>query len=506
MQGSISIPGTDLEKRHGIPLRSGPLRLRDSLATHSTRFQLTHAARELVRSSGKPVSVEDSSVSGLRILFEPAMDQQIKMKTELSYDTPLQLMPPPAIGVLQPDPGMRVGTRREADADLDYLDPELVLPRITDRVPTEPEWTYLARTVLPNGSTTAPVDTRFVEPGVGRTYLLDVLHFADAPEYLDFSVTGAGRTPYSAGGLRDIGNHDDGYVPLVRAHHRHRMSRMIAAEGGRVPRTGAIIILREHSRHEANGEEIPVALLVRGFRNVLRVKQLDPIANLMLSRSRWDAIQAMLRTEAESVLRSAPSPGPCRCLTPSIVLGNYPTPKCSAARTCNALRRRHIRSAAPAMILDARERLAFEALGDPAATAFSMRQFVMWFSETLGKQLGLLRALRILHDYRVINSSRHYNSLGDTNVTLAAELPDLDTLIRVDEDPDYARDVFGITADQQRYLADGFLHFHLHEVALAFGVTLTLANAASLSDADTTRFLRAAFNQGYTIACGCPAW
>ena len=506
MQGTPSIQSTDLEKRHCISLQSGPLRLRDSLATHSTRFQLAHAARELVRSSGKPVSVEDSSVSGLRILFEPGMGQQIKMTTELNYDTPLQLMPPPAMGVLQPDSGMRVGTRREVNADLDYLDPELVLPRITNRAPTEPEWTYLARTVLPDGFTDAPVDTRFVEPGVGRTYLVDLIHFADAPGYLDFSVTGAGRTPYSAGGLRNIGNHDDGYVPLVRARHRHRMSRMIAAEGGRVPRTGAIITLREHCRHEANGEEIPVALLVRGFRNVLRVKQLDPIANLMLSRSRWDAIQAKLRTEAEWVLRSAPSRGPCLCLTPSIVLGSYPTPKCSASRTCNVLRRRHIRSAAPAIILDARERLAVEALGEPAATAFSTRQFVMWFSETLGKQLGLLRALRILHDYRVIVSSTHYNSLGDTNVTLAAELPDLDTLVRVDDDPDYAHDVFGITADQQRDLANGFLHFHLREVALAFGVTLTLATAAELSDADTTRFLRAAFNHGYTTACGYPAW
>jgi hypothetical protein len=402
---------------------------------------------------------------------------------------------------------MCVATQPEPDASLEYLDPEFVLPLVLPH--SEPAWSYLARTIKRDGLSKSAVDSRFVEPGVGRTYIVDFVHFADASEYLDFSVTGAGPTPYSAQGLLNIGNHEDGYVPLVRARHRHRMSQMLSSVGSRVPRTGALIILRNHHRREPDGRTSSVALLVRGFRNVLRVKQLDPIANLMISRSRWAGIQAQLRAEAEGILKRMPSPGLCRCLTPSIVLGSYRAPSCSSRRTCNVLRRYHIRSAAPALIFDARERLAFEIFGEPIAAALPPRQYVQWFSQMLGAQLGFFRALRMLHDYRVTGPTQageRFNSLSDTNVTLAAELPDLDTLMKVDDCPEYNHEVFGVTRDQERDATNRFLHHHGREVELAFGVARTLANAARQLDGDSARFLRTAFNEGYRKACGRPAW
>lgn len=86
------------------------------------------------------------------------------------------------------------------------------------------------------------------------------------------------------------------------------------------------------------------------------------------------------------------------------------------------------------------------------------------------------------------------NSLGDTNVTLAGELADLDTAIAVDE-PDSEESLL-ITRAERLYLAAQFDDLHGIEAGLASGISQTVAliaadGAQQAADAAATAFWRA---------------
>jgi hypothetical protein len=484
----------------GLNLTESGLRL--CLASHSGRLRCTAAASDIALLSGGRVTIEDPSVGGLRLIVEAGHDGSTRLTTELGTETPLHSLPPPALGLLQPDASMLVATRAERDIDVEYAADSLVPPSIAGTPSQDQPWDYLARTIALDATDHDPIGDRFVEPGVGRSYLLDFLRFDGQPQFLDFSATGVGRTPYSAGGLTLGLNRDDGYMPLVRARHRHRLSLIIERGGGRVPRTAAIVRLRNHYRRERNGAEIPVALLIRGFRSVLRVKQLDPVGSLMLSRRHWNAIQRQLRSESARNPATPPLSDPCRCLTPTFLLT-----QCSPRRTCNVLRRHHIATTAPAMFWGARARLAFELEGEAIADAIPAAEFASWFSGTLGEQLGVLANLRILHEYRAVlpakaDLAEGPNSLSDTNVTLAAELPDLDTAILVDDDEAYNHEVFGLSRAQQQGLRSSFGTLHAREVALARDIARVLTIVAVPDDPVAAEHSRHAFDQGYRMASG----
>ncbi|MGO9080698.1 MAG: hypothetical protein ACLQDY_16905 [Streptosporangiaceae bacterium] len=472
------------------------------LASHSDRLRCTAAASDLARLSGGRVIIEDPAVGGLRLIIEASHDGSTRLTTELGARTPLRRLPPPALSLLQPDDDSLVATRAERDIEVEYACDSLVPPRITGMPGQDQPWGYLARTIALDATGHDPIGDRFVEPGVGRSYLLDYLRFEGRPEFLDFSATGVGRTPYSAGGLVVGLNRDDGYMPLVRARHRHRLSLLIEQGGGRVPRTAAIVRLRSHYRREPNGAETPVALFIRGFRSVLRVKQLDPIGSLMLSRRHWNAVQRQLRS-ASAQAAPALMPGPCRCLTPTFLYT-----RCSQRRTCNVLRRLHIATAAPAIFWAACDRLAFELWGEAIADAIPAAEFAFWFSRTLGEQVGVLANLRMLHEYRAAlpakaDMAEGPNSLSDTNVTLAAELPDLDTAILVDDDDAYNYEVFGLGRAQQQELRNRFWVLHAREVALARDIARTLTiMAVPGAPAAAAEHSPRAFDQGYRMAAG----
>jgi hypothetical protein len=126
----------------------------------------------------------------------------------------------------------------------------------------------------------------------------------------------------------------------------------------------------------------------------------------------------------------------------------------------------------------ARARLSIEYGRDPVTELMSAEEFSVRFAAILGEQLSRLRQVRVLHDYRVLrgpwqDSRSVVNSLGDTNVTLAGELADLDTAIAVDEPG--CEETLLITRDERRNLAAQFDDLHAIEVSLASGICRTVA-------------------------------
>src|SRR5437870_12579013 len=110
-----------------------------------------------------------------------------------------------------------------------------------------------------------------------------------------FPSTGVARTPYSKEGHQLKAAHIGRFMPLERARHRHRLARALGRVGCRVPETAAIIRLPGLETTMRDESKMPAALMVRGFRSVLRVKQLDPIANLLLSDRHRPAVEGLLR-------------------------------------------------------------------------------------------------------------------------------------------------------------------------------------------------------------------
>jgi kumamolisin len=471
-------PVTGLGSPRGAQLLSSPLALDGLVArlgTEAGRRELMSRLERLAHSgSGGAVVVSDPGDSSLCFVLNGGVEIVLRAGPRGPTRTHPVASVLPAVLAEQ---GM-VDTVRWPGARMAYLDPELRGPTLPWRSAAgDGLMAYLARVFRTDHGFPAATRAgrRYVEPGVGRSYLVDFLEFTDSPEFRDFSVSGAGRTPYCMAGYLLPRAVTDGHMPSVRAWHRHQMAIRLHAAGVRVPRTAAIIDLPGCEHRMPDGTQLPAAMLIRGFRTILRVKQLDPLANLMMSMPWWRSVQ-------DDVSGDAPSAGAdrtsCSCYTPSVMLGTWPGRECTASSPCFQYRWQRVRADSPQVLAFARARLTVENGRDPATELMSAREFAVRFAATVGTQLSRLRELRVLHDYRVLrepdqDGSPAINSLCDTNVTLAGELADLDTVIAVDEPA--CEEGLLITRAERRDLAAVFDELHGIETGLASGICRTVA-------------------------------
>lgn len=499
-------PVTGLGSPGGAQLLNPPLavhRLATQMGTESARRELMARLQRLA-GSGQVVVVSDPHDPSLSLVVRGAAARSaVEVVLNGGMRSPARTHPVASVlpDVL-PEQGM-VNTVRWPAARLAYLDPELRGPTLPRRAAAgDGLLEYLARVFSTDDPPSAgsPAGRRYVEPGVGRSYLVDFLEFAGRPEFCDFSVSGAGRSPYCTAGYLLADAISDGNMSSVRARHRHQMAVRLDAAGVRVPRTAAIIDLPGREHRMPDGTQVPAAMLIRGFRTILRVKQLDPLANLMLSQPWWRLIQdEVSRTSPQDSQSTGTPRATCSCSGPSVLLGTWPGRQCDASSRCFQHRWQRVRAGSPQVLELARTRLSIEDGRDPVTELMSAEDFATRFAAILGAQLSLLRQLRVLHDYRVVRAGGYGNSsvpnsLGDTNVTLAGELADLDTAIAVDE-PDSEESLL-ITRAERLYLAAQFDDLHGIETGLASGISQTVAliaadGAQQAADAAATAFWRA---------------
>jgi hypothetical protein len=330
------------------------------------------------------------------------------------------------------------------------------------------------------------LDPRMVEPGVGRTFLCDGIQVPSLTEFHDYTVLGIGLTQYSQGGYVQVGREIDGKASLVRAWHRKRCADRLETSGCRAGRVVAIVQLDGDGIKMPDGTTSPPALIVRGFRSVYRVKQLDPlicclhsiqhtpiIYDYLLHYMReWDGLylnsleyDERLAQELEAQLASQES---LRLLLDESM---------NSATTVQRIRLRIIRNYAPLLINIVKNRLAQELGVSDGQIGDS--QYLGWFSEVLGGQLRTWRYLRFLHDYHHPGVSRwsyaHPYSLVENNVTLLAEFPDLDTGVFVDDEYKDINGYLQLGKEDVDVLRGNYQLFHERDAKAAATVVRSLS-------------------------------
>jgi hypothetical protein len=370
---------------------------------------------------------------------------------------------------------------------------------------------YLARVIDP-AAEKDPLGVRYVEPGVGRSYLVDFLRIRVRPDIHDFSVTGVGLTPFSEAGFFFRGPQIDGHMPLMRALHRQRLGEVLGEAGCRVPTVAAIVAAPELEKTMRDRSTLPGALLIRGFRTVLRVKQLDPLANPLMSSAAWPGLQRLLaggEWETDGRLRgveppegeSDPSQAVCTCVIPSFFLGTRPGRRCADDASCRRQRMRVLHAYSSSLLEVATARLSEERGRDPDLERIDLASYAHWFAETMGTQLAAMRSVRFLHDYRPAQTQWHdphdlLNSLTDTNVTLLAELPDLDTGVLVDRGEFEWLEALRLSRDAWEVLRADYDALHETEVRLARAVVDTVAIAARTRPTAASEVFCKAYERG----------
>jgi hypothetical protein len=426
-------------------------------------------------------------------------------RLRINADTDLSALPHPLAHVL-PAPGgthTLVRTRACESAAFDFLAWDLVGPETGSNDGREADLLgYLARVIddVPGYRPGYRAGYRYVEPGVGRTYLVDFVRLDDRLEFRDFSVTGVGLTPFSRDGFFFKGPHIDGHLLLKRARHRRRVGEVLATAGCRVPVVAAIVTAPELKHTMPDGSQLPAALIVRGFRSVLRVKQLDPVANLLMSGPQWsEPVQRRLRGASRRR---------CTCLSPSFFLGTRSGRRCDESSHCHQRRTGLARSNAGWLLQHACGRLAMELGRDPIAEPVPLAEYVAWFARTMGAQLAIMRRERFLHDYRLAQTEwddPHHllDSLMDTNITLLAEFADLDTGVLVDRNDAEWRDELQVSRATMNELAAGFEGYHAIEAQIAAGICETVEMLAIPNGGQ--RRARRLFAAAYERAAALPA-
>jgi hypothetical protein len=112
-----------------------------------------------------------------------------------------------------------------------------------------------------------------------------------------------------------------------------------------------------------------------------------------------------------------------------------------------------------------------------------------------------MKKLGFLHDYHhngiSRNTPRWIYTLCETNVTLLAEFPDLDTGIFVDQRDEEAMEELLISDDEFRLLQDGFEDFHARDVEEAKSVVRTLTLIVFHGDTAMEAWAVQEFNRSY---------
>jgi hypothetical protein len=405
-----------------------------------------------------------------------------------------------------------IATRVRPGARLAYLDDALIGPILWDeedgdrRQLTDHDalLRYLGRTVS-NDDPEDGLGQRFVEPGVGRSCLLDFLALSGLPEFMDFTASGIGLTQYSVGGYVAVGRTVDGQVALKRAHHRRRNAERLEAAGCRASRVVAIIELPNQWVTMLDGSQSPAVVMVRAFRSVLRVKQLDPVAGFYHGEQHAARIAALLMEKiAEegsrtygpqtmmSVAGASAAAAELECYAASYddfhrVLGlKHPLPGSSETRPALRIRQAILAAYAPILFALARQRAAStEPTQDSGQTTMSTESYVDWFADTLGAQLARMHQIRFLHDYHHPGVSRYrpdwLYSLVELNVTLCGEFADLETGVFVDSSEEEVAEALQLSPEDLQILRANFETFHETDVEMARRVVRSLSTAAVIS-------------------------
>jgi hypothetical protein len=330
-------------------------------------------------------------------------------------------------------------------------------------------------------------DKRFVEPGIGRTFLLDSLFLEGLPEIHDFSATGIGITPYAADGFVLSGPDIDGYCSLLKAEHRRQMAERLCEVGCRVPVTCAIIRLDGIEKLWPDGRTSPAAIIVRGSRMVLRVQQCDPMHGYFHSPHHSRLARDYFATKPDVQSMSAPLQALVldECakhfdLRPLVFTDRYRSlPMADPFRAARETRLREIREHAPTMIRLARVRLAQEQGLSSDANAISSREYLSWFAESIGRQMAIMREERFLFDYRVGRNADVANALHESQISLLAEFHDLDTGVFT-ESPHH--DGVMLTRDQFENLRRHYSRWHGRELIEALAIVRSTALVVNPGD------------------------
>ena len=423
----------------------------------------------------------------------------------------------PLAGVL-PTLGAETGivaTHRFPGAVFRHLDPNLVGPSLVELEDAREECllAYLGRVIGDGGGDDAGLGARFVEPGVGRTCLVDFLRVDGFPDLLDFSVAGVGLTPYSAGGYVEIGRAIDGRVALVRAMHRLRCASRLEEAGVRTGRVVAVIELTGEDITMPDASSSPAALLVRGFRCALRVKQLDPVAcfHHSLQHSalvadammdpRWRMPGTVDREPNRSLLGAYFDNYGAAVDDIRQVTGEVTPPADELDATARARRMQLTWWYAPIVLDVVKARLSREIGRDPVSEGLSDREYVNWFATTLGAELAAMRKVRFLHDYHHPGVARYspgwQYTLVEGNVGLLAEFPDLDTGVFVDAIEQETCDDLQLTRRDLEVLHDGYETFHRQDVEAAHAVLRSLSIIALHHDTSAEQDAASRFWRAY---------
>jgi hypothetical protein len=384
-----------------------------------------------------------------------------------------------------------IATEQVPGASFEYLDPDLV-PLVTRT--TESRLDALMRTLCrrrtERDTRDESVAFRRVEVGVGRAVVVDGLQLENFSCFRDFTVLGTGLTPFSENGFIDIGRKIDGKASLIRARHRKSCSERLERAGCRTGKIVAIVRLPADAIELVDGSLSPAGLVVRAFRCATRVKQLDPIVNCLHSVQHTPLVAAFLLSrlraqqtgwrrglqDDEAVAQALEAQSPTQESLRALLESADEDPK-SVLALVRRSRRDVIDACAPGLLRTARQRLASDLFGDMEPV--DEHDYLAWFARELGAQLAKWRRLRFLHDYHHPGISRWrpgtLYSLGENNVTLLAEFPDLDTAVFVDDDAgELAATLQLIPADIET-LRQNYPAYHERDVVSAEAVVRTLA-------------------------------
>lgn len=409
-------------------------------------------------------------------------------------------------------------TRWHEDARAVYVAPDLQGPLLWGKRhrPAMSETVsllrYLGRTVVP-GPPGKGIGRRLVEPGVGRSGLVDFLTLRGGQTPTDFSASGIGLTPYSARGFVDIGRHLDGRIALKRAEHRRRVADRLEALGCRASRVVAIVEVPPLRVTMLDGSYSPAVVMVRAFRCVLRVKQLDPVGSFYHSVQHGATLGALLLEEATREANRALGAWTADATRQVSRVGHDLSLLGPAAddfarlvettgashgdeRRGRELRQRLLRRYAPNLFRVARGRISRELGRDRSSDCLSTERYVLWFAQSLGRQLARMRLARFLHDYHHPGVSRYHPNwlytLVEHNVTLAAEFADLETSVFVDDPTGSIQDTLQLSSRDIATLRDGYESFHQEDWAMARRVVRSLAAAAVCAHESTGALLEQA--------------
>lgn len=400
-----------------------------------------------------------------------------------------------------------IDTAYEPEAKELYIDPtlDLAFPG-SDRI--EGLRKLLARRRCAHSP--SKFDRRTVEVGVGRACLVDGLRVGSDPDFKDFTVLGVGVTPFSEGGFVEVGRKIDGKATVRRGWHRKYCAERLESSDCRAGRVVAMYEVPGDGVEMLDGSVSPEALIVRAFRCNMRVKQLDPLICCMHSTQHTPLTHAYVAQRAierrgnnenlewlsHVLLMYEASQESLR----SFVLDPAPSPEDLSWEACvRQARIDAIRSHAPFVLRTVFDRLSRE-LQAPVDESF----YLEWFATSVGEQLARWYELRFLYDYHHPGISRwkplHLYTLGENNVTLLAEFPDLDTGVFIDDEDSYLASALQLPAADIPVLRERFGFFHNRELEAALATVKTLAAILSHCYGDLGVDAPAIFEKAYNNA------